>query len=127
MNPHMKFVDGGRRFVCVLCSAVTEGSKHRISRKDSSVFSGLSLYEVLSYFAVPPEYFQHLDHTGSRVDRYERPELTLGAYEFTVTKEYCKVRFVHHLPKKETSGVGQIPGNRSFNTFAATAFFACGS
>ena len=65
MNPYMKFVDGGRRFSCVLCSAPTE---------------------------VPPEYFQHLDHTGARVDRFERPELVYGAYEFTVTKDYCKVR-----------------------------------
>jgi protein transport protein SEC24 len=40
---------------------------------------------------VPPEYFQHLDHTGRRVDRYERPELMLGAYEFVATKDYCRV------------------------------------
>jgi hypothetical protein len=40
---------------------------------------------------VPPEYFQHLDHTGQRVDRFERPELMLGAYEFVATKDYCRV------------------------------------
>lgn len=42
-------------------------------------------------FAVPPEYFNHLDHTGRRVDAYDRPELCLGAYEFVATKDYCKV------------------------------------
>ena len=41
--------------------------------------------------AVPPEYFNHLDHTGRRVDCYDRPELCLGAYEFVATSDYCKV------------------------------------
>lgn len=41
---------------------------------------------------VPPEYFAHLDHTGRRVDCYDRPELCLGAYEFIATADYCKVR-----------------------------------
>lgn len=39
---------------------------------------------------MPAEYFQHLDHTGQRMDRYERPELVLGTYEFTATKDYCR-------------------------------------
>lgn len=39
---------------------------------------------------VPAEYFQHLDHTGQRMDRYERPELILGTYEFMATKDYCR-------------------------------------
>jgi hypothetical protein len=43
------------------------------------------------YFLVPAEYFQHLDHTGQRVDKYERPELVLGTYEFVATKDYCRV------------------------------------
>lgn len=41
---------------------------------------------------VPPQYFQHLDHTGKRVDAYDRPELSLGSYEFLATVDYCKVR-----------------------------------
>lgn len=41
-------------------------------------------------FTVPNEYFQHLDHTGQRMDRYERPELVLGTYEFTATSDYCR-------------------------------------
>ncbi|XP_033744553.1 protein transport protein Sec24C-like isoform X2 [Pecten maximus] len=63
MNPFMMFIDGGRRFQCVFCGAQTD---------------------------VPPEYFQHLDHTGRRVDAYDRPELCLGSYEFVATKDYCK-------------------------------------
>merc|ERR1711963_810486 len=63
MSPFMTFTDGGKRFQCVFCKATTE---------------------------VPAEYFQHLDHTGQRVDKYERPELCLGSYEFTATKDYCR-------------------------------------
>ncbi|XP_038109772.1 protein transport protein Sec24C isoform X1 [Culex quinquefasciatus] len=63
MCPFMQFIDGGRRFQCLLCKATTE---------------------------VPAEYFQHLDHTGQRMDKYERPELVLGTYEFVATKDYCR-------------------------------------
>ena len=40
---------------------------------------------------MPAEYFAHLDHTGKRMDYYDRPELCLGAYEFVATKDYCRV------------------------------------
>ncbi|XP_001601102.1 protein transport protein Sec24C [Nasonia vitripennis] len=63
MCPFMQFVDAGRRFQCVFCKATTE---------------------------VPQEYFQHLDHTGQRMDRYERPELMLGTFEYIATKDYCR-------------------------------------
>ncbi|XP_072281043.1 protein transport protein Sec24C isoform X4 [Pyxicephalus adspersus] len=63
MCPYMQFIEGGRRFQCCFCSCVTE---------------------------VPPHYFQHLDHTGKRVDCYDRPELSMGTYEFTATVDYCK-------------------------------------
>lgn len=63
ISPNMQFVDGGRRFQCLLCKATTE---------------------------VPSEYFQHLDHNGQRIDKYERPELVLGTYEFIATKDYCR-------------------------------------
>lgn len=46
---------------------------------------------LIRFFLVPAEYFQHLDHTGQRVDKYERPELVLGTYEFVATKDYCRV------------------------------------
>ncbi|XP_044276094.1 protein transport protein Sec24C isoform X2 [Varanus komodoensis] len=63
MCPFMQFIEGGRRFQCCFCSCVTE---------------------------VPSHYFQHLDHTGRRVDYYDRPELSLGTYEFLATADYCK-------------------------------------
>ncbi|XP_026097752.1 protein transport protein Sec24C-like isoform X2 [Carassius auratus] len=63
MCPYMQFIEGGRRFQCGFCSCVTE---------------------------VPPHYFQHLDHTGKRVDCYDRPELSMGSYEFMTTVDYCK-------------------------------------
>nr|XP_046236643.1 protein transport protein Sec24D [Scatophagus argus] len=63
MCPYMQFIDGGRRYQCGFCSCVTE---------------------------VPAFYFQHLDHMGRRVDLYERPELSLGSYEFVATLDYCK-------------------------------------
>ncbi|KAM4716216.1 protein transport protein Sec24C isoform 2-T2 [Anableps anableps] len=63
MCPYMQFIEGGRRFQCGFCSCVTE---------------------------VPPHYFQHLDHTGKRVDYYDRPELSLGSYEYLATVDYCK-------------------------------------
>ncbi|XP_072543878.1 protein transport protein Sec24D isoform X2 [Salminus brasiliensis] len=63
MCPFMLFIDGGRRYQCAFCNCVNE---------------------------VPVQYFQHLDHMGRRVDLYERPELSLGSYEFTATLDYCK-------------------------------------
>ncbi|XP_045919744.1 protein transport protein Sec24D [Micropterus dolomieu] len=63
MCPYMQFIDGGRRYQCGFCNCVNE---------------------------VPVFYFQHLDHMGRRVDLYERPELSLGSYEFAATLEYCK-------------------------------------
>ncbi|XP_027025074.1 protein transport protein Sec24D isoform X1 [Tachysurus fulvidraco] len=63
MCPFMLFIDGGRRYQCGFCSCVNE---------------------------VPVQYFQHLDHMGRRVDAYERPELSLGSYEFLATLDYCK-------------------------------------
>ena len=45
----------------------------------------------LFFISVPAEYFNHLDHTGRRVDCYDRPELCLGSYEYVATKDYCKV------------------------------------
>uniref|UniRef100_A0A3Q1BAZ2 SEC24 homolog D, COPII coat complex component n=1 Tax=Amphiprion ocellaris TaxID=80972 RepID=A0A3Q1BAZ2_AMPOC len=63
MCPYMQFIDGGRRYQCSFCNCVNE---------------------------VPVFYFQHLDHMGRRVDFYERPELSLGSYEFEATMDYCK-------------------------------------
>ncbi len=63
MSPFFVFIEGGRRFQCSMCGASTE---------------------------VPPDYFAHLDHTGRRIDAFQRPELCLGSYEVVATKEYCR-------------------------------------
>ncbi|CAF0839748.1 unnamed protein product [Adineta steineri] len=63
MCSFMQFIDGGKRFICCFCEAATD---------------------------VPQEYFNHLDHSGRRMDWYQRPELCLGSYEIVATKQYCK-------------------------------------
>ncbi|XP_053317402.1 protein transport protein Sec24D isoform X2 [Spea bombifrons] len=63
MCPFMQFIEGGRRYQCGFCNCVND---------------------------VPPFYFQHLDHIGRRVDYYERPELSLGSYEYVASLDYCR-------------------------------------
>ncbi|XP_066240467.1 protein transport protein Sec24D [Saccopteryx leptura] len=63
MCPFMQFTEGGRHFQCAFCSCVNE---------------------------VPAFYFQHLDHVGRRLDHYEKPELSLGSYEYVATLDYCR-------------------------------------
>lgn len=55
------------------------------------IYKNIILISFFFIILVPAEYFQHLDHTGQRVDKYERPELVLGTYEFVATKDYCRV------------------------------------
>ncbi|KAK6433685.1 COPII coat Sec23p-Sfb3p heterodimer component [Oleoguttula sp. CCFEE 5521] len=61
INPFMIFSNGGNRMTCNLCGHPNE---------------------------VGPEYFAPTDPSGIRVDRAQRPELTLGTCEFLVPKEY---------------------------------------
>ncbi|GFS28471.1 protein transport protein Sec24D [Nephila pilipes] len=61
--PFMTFIEGGRCFQCAFCKVVTE---------------------------VPQDYFCFLDGMGERTDKYHRPELCLGSYEYIATKEYCR-------------------------------------
>lgn len=61
INPFMVFSNGGNRMTCNLCGHPNE---------------------------VGPEYFAPTDPSGVRVDRLQRPELTLGTCEFLVPKEY---------------------------------------
>ncbi|KFP67013.1 Protein transport protein Sec24D [Cariama cristata] len=63
MCPFMQFIEGGRRYQCGFCNCIND---------------------------VPPFFFQHLDHIGRRVDHYERPELSLGSYEYLATLDYCR-------------------------------------
>ncbi|KAM5255384.1 protein transport protein Sec24D isoform 2-T2 [Ctenodactylus gundi] len=63
MCPFMQFIEGGRRYQCGFCNCVND---------------------------VPPFYFQHLDHMGRRLDHFEKPELSLGSYEYVATLDYCR-------------------------------------
>lgn len=63
MSPFMRFTDGGKRFQCAMCHQITE---------------------------VTDSYFAHLDHTGRRLDFFQRPELHLGSYEFRATAEFYR-------------------------------------
>ncbi|KAL9019899.1 MAG: hypothetical protein Q9185_002841 [Variospora sp. 1 TL-2023] len=61
INPFMTFRSGGNKLVCNMCTFPND---------------------------VSPEYFAPTDPSGVRVDRPQRPELTVGTVEFMVPKEY---------------------------------------
>ncbi|KAE9618491.1 putative von Willebrand factor, type A, Zinc finger, Sec23/Sec24-type, sec23/Sec24, trunk [Lupinus albus] len=61
VNPFMKFIDQGRRFICNLCGFSDE---------------------------TPPDYRCNLGPDGRRRDADERPELCRGTVEFVATKEF---------------------------------------
>ncbi|KAI8324754.1 hypothetical protein GQ54DRAFT_295924 [Martensiomyces pterosporus] len=61
INPHMTFIDGGKRFVCNMCRHEND---------------------------VPDDYFCNLDMAGRRLDWESRPELRNGSVEFVATKEF---------------------------------------
>ncbi|EXB73718.1 Protein transport protein Sec24-like protein [Morus notabilis] len=61
INPFMKFIDQGRRFICNLCGFTDE---------------------------TPRYYHCNLGPDGRRRDADERPELCRGTVEFVATKEY---------------------------------------
>lgn len=61
INPFMKFIDQGRRFICNLCGFTDE---------------------------TPRDYHSNLGPDGRRRDADERPELCRGSVEFVATKEY---------------------------------------
>ncbi|KAG7559637.1 Sec23/Sec24 helical domain superfamily [Arabidopsis thaliana x Arabidopsis arenosa] len=61
MNPFMKFIDQGRKFICNLCGYTDE---------------------------TPRDYQCNLGPDGRRRDADERPELCRGTVDFVATKEY---------------------------------------
>lgn len=61
INPFMKFIDQGRRFICNLCGYTDE---------------------------TPRDYHCNLGPDGRRRDADERPELCRGTVEFVASKEY---------------------------------------
>lgn len=72
-----------------LCAAIA--AKHTCALSCSSLREGDASSAAFAAVSMMfPQYFQHLDHTGKRVDAYDRPELSLGSYEFLATVDYCK-------------------------------------
>lgn len=63
ISPFMRFTDGGRRFQCAMCHHISE---------------------------VTNTYYAPLDHTEQRLDRFQRPELHLGSYEFRTNEEFYR-------------------------------------
>lgn len=61
INPFMQFKAGGNKLVCNMCTFPND---------------------------VPGEYFAPTDASGVRIDRLQRPELTLGTVDYVVPKEY---------------------------------------
>lgn len=61
INPFMKFIEQGRRFICNLCGFIDE---------------------------TPRDYYCNTAPDGRRRDADERPELCRGTVEFVATKEY---------------------------------------
>ncbi|EIW66261.1 hypothetical protein TREMEDRAFT_35099 [Tremella mesenterica DSM 1558] len=61
INPHVRWVEGGRKWTCNLCSAINP---------------------------LPDAYFCHLSPSGQRLDHDERPELLHGTVDFAVPQEY---------------------------------------
>ena len=61
VNPNWTFVQGGSTGVCNLCKMSNE---------------------------IPKEYYSTLDENGLRRDRYEKPELNKGVYEFLAPSTY---------------------------------------
>lgn len=65
MCSFMKFTEDGRKFTCHICQAITE---------------------------VPADYFQPLDHAGVRTDKYQKPELHRGSYDYVLPGKFCRMK-----------------------------------
>ena len=61
VNPHFRFTDGGRKFICNICTFEN---------------------------TCPTEYFSNLDMNGQRVDVSQRYELYYGSIEFVASKVF---------------------------------------
>ena len=61
INPWVRFIDSGSKFICNLCNGTTD---------------------------VPSFYYSHLDNSGRRLDLEHRPELCRGTVDFAVPKDY---------------------------------------
>ena len=79
MNPWCKWVAGGNKWKCNLCSYETEGLLMSWKSKGAT-----HMLRVL----VTPQYFSNLDANLMRLDHMERPELNRGTVDFLVAEGY---------------------------------------
>ena len=70
MNPHMQFLDRGRKFKCCFCGGLT---------------------------ATPVDYICNTGVDGRRHDANDRPELSRGSVDFIATQEYMVSTASHPL------------------------------
>lgn len=72
------------------CPVACQRLQPLLTRKQSSLWS---FQYTLLFFSqqTPHNYFDHVDHMNQRVDKYRRPELCRGSYEYLATKDYCRV------------------------------------
>ena len=61
MNPHMIWLDAGRKFACTFCGATTQ---------------------------TPHDYVENTGPDGRRRDADQRPELSCGSYEFVAGPQF---------------------------------------
>mgnify|MGYP006086357625 CR=1 FL=1 len=87
INCHVTWLDNGSQWACNLCGMAN---------------------------AVQDWYYSSLDGTGLRVDRLDRPELTLGSVDFLVGQDYSMRPLGPHGPRlkrnKSTAGAGAGAG-----------------
>ena len=61
MNPYVRWLDGGRRFQCNLCGSMND---------------------------TPAWYFCNMGPNGTRIDQFDRPELSHGSVEYIPSSQY---------------------------------------
>ena len=71
LNPFIKFIEGGSKWVCNFCEKINETKDY---------------------------YFNNLDKFNERIDKYEKTELFNGSYEFLTNKTYWKTNIVPYKP-----------------------------
>ncbi|KAG6736404.1 hypothetical protein POTOM_060841 [Populus tomentosa] len=88
INPFMKFIDQGRRFICNLCGKALYWLA--LLPEHTGMVGTLQFYMFLAGFTdeTPRDYLCNLGPDGRRRDADERPELCRGTVEFVATKEF---------------------------------------
>lgn len=99
INPSMRFIDGGARFVCNLCLFVN---------------------------TTPEQYFQPTGPDGRRLDWEERPELAFGTYDLAVVSASGDIQEQDRVGRDSRLGAefdidGNSPNNGSFKSLYGKA------